>query len=78
MQFIDASIEFEESEGEKPKWEQKCNRDELKMSIKNSGRHYKPDIPYIYSQIVFNGDLKMENLLETVREHIYKLIPIVL
>jgi hypothetical protein len=49
MQFIDSSIEFEESEIEKPKWEQKCNRDELKMSIKNSGKHYKPDIPYIYS-----------------------------
>ncbi len=66
MQHIEGSIEFEESDEEKPKWEQKQNREEIKMSIKNSGKHYKPDIPYIYSQIVFNSDFKMEHLLETV------------
>lgn len=59
---------MEQTAEEAKKWEQKLNKDGVKVLIKKGGSHLVKDLPYIRTDIQFNGHFKIAKVIETVSQ----------
>lgn len=49
-----------------PKWEQKLNKEEIKVYIKKDGSKIDKDNPYIKTEVVFNSYFLMEKIIKAI------------
>lgn len=44
----------------------KCNRSDLRVDVKTSGKNYRQNMVYVQTHIIMTGTYKMENLIDIV------------
>ena len=59
-------LEKEASAEEEKKWEQKLNKDGVRVWIKKGGNDFSKEVPYVKTEIQFNGVYSMKKVAETV------------
>ena len=66
MGFINSQLDFEKSESQTKLWEQKLNKENVIVWLKNGGSKHNKNQPYVRVEAAFKSFYNMYKLIETV------------